>query len=102
MGTYFNYPSGQMVHDKPEWSIYSGYVDQDNNTVYLSVQTTHNIGWFQFYHMYINFIRVYENGTWDATRVAGVDGSGNNIYQDFSGTINIDLNNGCVQCYLAT
>jgi len=53
MGTYFNYPSGQMVHDKPKWSIYSGYVDQDNNTVYLSVQTTHNSGWFLYYHMYI-------------------------------------------------
>lgn len=102
MGTYFDYPSGQMVHDRPEWTIREGCVSQDENLVYLWCQTTSSGGWFSYYHMYINFIRVYENGTWDATRVAGVDGSGNNIYQDFSGTINIDLNNGCVQCYLAT
>ena len=101
MGTYFNYPSGQMVHDKPEWQIRDGYLDQDNNTVYVYVQTSHNSGWFMYYHMYINVVRVYKDGTWDITRIAGVDGSGNNLYKDFSGSINIDLNNGCTQCYLA-
>lgn len=102
MGTYYNYPVGQMVHDAPEWQIREGYIDQDNNTVYVYAQTSHNSGWFLYYHLYINVVRVYDNGTWDVTRIAGVDGSGNNIYYDFSGTINIDLNNGCVQCYLAT
>lgn len=41
MGTYYNYPAGQMVHDKPEWQIREGYIDQDNNTVYLYAQTSH-------------------------------------------------------------
>lgn len=95
-----NYPVGQMVHNKPKWVIRDGYIDQDSNTVYLDVQAPSSGGSFRYYHMYINLIRVYNDGTWDATRVAGVDGSGGNIYRDFYGTINIDLNNGCVQCYL--
>lgn len=35
MGTYFDYPSGQMVHDRPEWTIREGCVSQDENLVYL-------------------------------------------------------------------
>ncbi len=102
MGTYHDYPVGQLVHDSPDWEIRGGYVDQDNNTIYIDVGTTSSYGHFAFYHMYINVIRLYEDGTFDFTRVAGVDGTGNNIYRDFSGTITIDLNNGCTQCYLAT
>lgn len=93
------------IHTKPNWDLVSASIDQDSNTVSVNVETSNNIGGrFEYHGMWVQLVRVYKDGHTDCTEIAGVhgSGSGNNIYRDFSGTKNVDMQDDNVtRVYLA-
>lgn len=102
MGAYLTLPVGTEIHDQPDWEISGGYIDQDNNRVSISCITNDSGASFRYFGMWVQIVRHFTDGHEDYTEVAGVHGSGENIYKNFSGTISVDLGNESVQyVYLA-
>lgn len=101
MGAHLDYPVETLVHTSPRWRIKSGYIDQDSGIVDLYCEATSGAGEFAYSYIYVQLVRIYADGTTYDT-VCGLWNSGfGNMYQDFSGTIELDLNDGATECYLA-
>lgn len=104
MGAYLDYPADTLVHESPRWRIAEGHVDQDKNEVYLWVKATDTSGLasFSYSYIYVQLICIYPSGEYAMDTVCGLWNSGfGNMYQDFAGTISVDLNAGAIECYLA-
>lgn len=104
MGAYLDYPAETVVHEHPMWRIAEGHVDQDKNEVYLWVKATDTSGMasFSYSYIYVQLICLYPSGEYTMDTVCGLwNSSFGDMYQDFAGTISVDLNAGAIECYLA-
>lgn len=102
MAAYLTLPVGTEIHDQPDWEISGGYIDQANNRVSISCITNDAGASFSYQGMWVQLVRHYSDGREDYTEVAGVHGSGQDIYQNFSGTVTVDMSNRSIQyVYLA-
>ena len=103
MGAYLTLPVNTEIHDQPDWVITGGYINQDTDTVYISCGTNDPGASFSYRNMWVQLVLHHTNGTLEYRRVAGVSGSGQDIYEPFSGTLtSAGLNNRDVDyVYLA-
>ena len=103
MGAYLTLPVNTEIHDQPDWVITGGYINQDTDTVYISCGTNDSGASFKYKNMWVQLVLHHTNGTLEYKRVAGVSGSGEDIYEPFSGTLtSAGLNNRDVDyVYLA-
>ena len=103
MGIYFEFPVGAIIHGHPKWEITGGYLNQDTGEVSLSVGATGGTGSnFSYSYIYVQLVCLYPSGEYTMDKVCGLENDWfGDIYGDFSGTINVDLNAGATECYLA-
>ena len=102
MGVYFKYPVDTLIHTSPRWRIKDGYLNQDTGKVYLYAKTDSTAGSFSYSYIYVQLVCVYPSGKYTMHRICGLENDWfGDIYGDFSGTINVDLNDGATECYLA-
>ena len=103
MGVYFEYPVDTLIHTSPKWEITGGYLNQDTGEVSLSVGATGGTGSnFSYSYIYVQLVFLYPSGVYTMDRICGLENYWfGDIYWDFIGTINVDLNAGATECYLA-